>query len=479
MKKMKIPCLFENVTPLDEDSRFAKCLIKVQHDGSNPNGSYFDKKDIESCANETLRYTPILGSVIYDEDSEEYKLNGHDMKYTIVETEDGYELKISHIERIFGFVSPDAEIYFEYNEEKDKNFLITEGYLWKNYMDELEDILDRQDGQTQVSMEISIDESFEREDGLLQIKKYKFEGITMLGVPEAMKGANLQLFAEDTLSELKLNMEELTRVYSLEKEAEDLKEKVNKDEKQEFGLSIQNITDQIVPKLNSRKINREDYWGDSYEMSEFYFMDILPDDKVAIVINSDFEQRQYFGVPYSVNEDVITLDFDNKKSYINEWREMKGDSEPKVYSIDNTEFKNHIINKFNSIDTHEGEVKELGELKTSYSELEQKLEQMNDYQELKEFRESYNQAEYEAEVKEISTKFNLDIEEYQELEEKAINKELSKEQYEKELYCLVGIKQMKNNAKFSKVDKSTSEVKVQSNNKISSIYGELGKKYLK
>lgn len=482
MKKIKLPCLFEEIESV-EDKRLVKCSIKVQHDKDNPNGSYFEKDDIEQSAEKTLRYTPILGSIIYDEESEEYKLNGHDMKYKIIKTDEGYDLKISHIERIYGFVSPDAEISFEYDEESGKTFLVTEGYLWKNYMDELEDILNKKDGETQVSMEISVNESFEREDGLMQITDYTFEGITMLGVPEAMKGSKLQIFSDDAVSDLKLNMEELVRVYSLEKEEENLKKnKVKVDpenQTEEFGLSVQNLRDQINNQINSRMIEEEDYWGDKYQTREFWYMDILPDEKIAVVETANWSNRQYFGVPYSLNEDVVSLDFDNKKSYIQEWREMSSTDEPMVFNCENVQLKEHIINKFNSIDTHENEVKELNELKISKAELEAKFEEMKDYEDLKKFKESYDKAEYESEIKDISSKFNLDIEEYQELEEKAISGDLSKEQYEKELYCLVGMKQLENNSKFSKVDKPTCEVKVQNNVKISSRYGELGKKYSK
>ena len=483
MKKMKLPCLFEDISSFDEDKRLVKCSIKVQHDKDNPNGSYFDNEDIKKCADKTLRFTPILGSIIYDEESEEYKLNGHDMKYKIIKTDEGYDLKISHIERIYGFVSHDAEISFEYDEEKDKTFLVTEGYLWKNYMDELEDILNKKDGQTQVSMEISVNDSFERDDGLLQITDYTFEGITMLGVPEAMKGSNLQIFSEDALSKLKLDMEELVKVYSLEKEEENLNEN-NKNvdptnQIEEFGLSVQNITDQINTQINSRLVEREDYWGDKYQSRECWYMDVLPDEKIAIVENADWSCRQYFGVPYSVNEDVVTLDFDNKKSYIQEWREMSGEVEPIIFNCEDTQLKEHIINKFNSIDTHEKEVVELNNLKISYAELEVKFEEMKDYAELKEFKQSYDKAKYESEVKEISSKFNLDNEEYQELEEKAILGEITKEQYEKELFCVLGMKKFEVKKEFSKKDES-SEINILDNNETVKYepYGGLFKKYL-
>ena len=478
MDKMKLPCVFGEIASTEEDKRFAKCVIKVQHDKANLNDSYFDKKDMENCAAKSLRLTPILGSVVYAEDSEEYKLNGHDMEYRIVQNEEGYDLKISHVERIYGYVPHDAEISFEYDEDEDKTFLVTEGYLWKNYMDELEEILNRKDGETEVSMEISVNDSFEREDGLIQITDYTFEGITMLGVPPAMKGANLQLFSEDVVSKLKLDMEDLIQAYSLEKEEKNL----NKNEQTpgtEFSLSVDNITDQVISQLNARLVEREDYWGDKYQARGFYYMDLLPDEKIVIVENADYSCRQYFGVPYSVNEDVVTLDFDNKKSYIQEWREMSGDVEPIVFNCEDVQLKEHIINKFNSIDTHEKEIEELNNLKTSYAELMDKFEDMKDYDDLKKFKESYDKAEYESEINNITSKFSFEEDEISELREKAMSKEMSKEQYEKELYCLLGMKQLQEKEKFSRLEKPSCEVKVQNNVKISSRYGELGKKYSK
>lgn len=448
MKKMKLPCLFEDISSFEEDKRLVKCSIKVQHDKDNPNGSYFDNEDIEKCANKSLRYTPILGSIIYDEESEEYKLNGHDMQYKIIKTDEGYDLKISHIERIYGFVAHDAKISFEYDEEKDKTFLVTEGYLWKNYMDELEEILNKKDGQTQVSMEISVNDSFERNDGLLQITDYTFEGITMLGVPEAMKGSNLQIFSEDALSKLKLDMEELVKVYSLEKEEENLnKNNENIDpnsQTEEFGLSVQNITDQITTQINSRLVEREDYWGDKYQAREFWFLDVLPEDKIAIVENADWSCRQYFGVPYSVSEDVVTLDFDNKKSYIQEWREMSGDVESIVFNREDTQLKEHIINKFNSIDTHEDEVQELDSLKNSYAEL--KIE----FEKLKEFKEEYDRVAYENEVEEASKIFELDEEEIKELKDKVLSKEITIDQFKEKLGFKFAMKQMANKKETKK-----------------------------
>lgn len=474
MKYLRLPCQFENLSfDENDDKRLIKCKLKIQHDLSNPNKSYFDLEDIKNAAQKSLRHTPILGSVVYDEDSEEYRLNGHDMNYKIVKGNDGFELKISHIERIYGFIPHDAEIEYEYDEDADRNYLISYGYLWKNYLDEVEDILDKNDGNTDISMEISVEDSFERDDGLIQIKDYTFEGITMLGVPPGMIGANLELFSRESISNIKFEMEELCKTYALEKEEENLDKN---NQAKEFGLSVQNITDQITTQINSRFVEKEDYWGDKYQAREFWFMDVLPDDKIAIVENADWSCRQYFGVPYTLNEDVVTLDFDNKKSYIQEWREMSGEVEPKVFNCEDTQLKEHIINKFDSIDTHENEVAELENLKTSYAELEDKLNAMQDYAELKEFKENYDKAKYEKEIEDASKLFDLDEEEIKDLKDKAMNKEITVAEFEKELGFMFAMK-----VKDSKPVEKTKTNEVQVFDNVDSKYepyGGLFKKYL-
>lgn len=460
MSNYKYPCIFEDITQ-EEDSRFIKCKIKVQHDKLNLNKSYFEKDNMINCAEKSLRLTPILGSVIYDEEREEYRLNGHDMEYKIVQGEDGYEVKVHHIERIYGFVPQDAEITTEYNEEEDVTFLVTDGVLWKNYLDEVEDILNNKDGNTEVSMEISVQDYEDMEDGTPNITEYTFEGITMLGVAPAMKGANLQIFSSN-VSDFKEELKELVKAYSLEKEGNVLDNSIQQVEPtvepieeptveptiefseeiieepvveesttepvvEEFSLSVDNIVGQIHGILSQRFVEREDYWGDMYQAREFYFVDILPDDKVAILENSDFSRREFFGVPYSMDGDCVSLDFESKKLYIHEWREMTGGEQ--VYSIEDDTLKNVVVEKF------DGLVKEVTELKAQ-------LDEMSDYAELKAFKEQCDKEQFELEINTITDMFSLSEEEVAELKVQVLAKEITKEQYQEKLAFKLFMKQL-------------------------------------
>ena len=200
-----------------DDSRFVNCIIKVCHDGLNKNNSSFDKENMLRCAEQSLRECPILGSVVVDEVTGERRLNGHDIDMSLEETENGYEVKVRHIERIFGFIPHDAKIWAEYNPENEKTYVLTTGVLWTNYLDDVEDILNRQDGQCDVSMEITVDKSTMGVEGEENIKDFRFLGITMLGSDPAMELASLRI-ANFQMDELKTSLQEMMKMYAIEME---------------------------------------------------------------------------------------------------------------------------------------------------------------------------------------------------------------------------------------------------------------------
>ena len=206
-----------NLVRFSNDSRFLSCILKVCHDGDNVNETNFAKEDMLRCAEQSIRECPILGSVVVDEHTGEKRLNGHDMETELVETNEGYQLKVNHIERIYGFIPHDAKVWMEYDVEKEKSYILTNGVLWANYLDDVEDILDKKDGQTDISMEITVDDSTMGMNGIEQIKDFRFLGITMLHDRPAMEGANLKL-ANFQMDKLKTSLQEMMKMYAIEME---------------------------------------------------------------------------------------------------------------------------------------------------------------------------------------------------------------------------------------------------------------------
>ena len=395
-----------------DDSRFVNCIIKVCHDGLNKNNSSFDKEDILRCAEQSLRECPILGSVVVDEDTGEKRLNGHDIDMSLEETENGYEVKVRHIERIFGFIPHDAKIWAEYDSENEKTYLLTTGVLWTNYLDDVEDILKRQNGQCDVSMEITVDESTMGVEGEEVIKDFRFLGITMLNDSPAMVKCNLTL-ANFQMDELKTSLQEMMKMYAIEMEGG---ENMDKD------------------KVVEPEVKEE-----------------------------DFEELPAEPEKEKVVEDEFACDPKKKRNCEDDKKEEDEDKKKKDEEDMACKKKKY----------EELEVK-YSELEKSYAELEAKLESMADYAELKAFKDAYDAEQYKAKVDAISKEFGLAEKDFKDIREKAYAKEISLENYEEKL-ALISYRQNAKKNFGAEKEKNEAMIIDSTDTEEISIYGELDK----
>ena len=354
-----------NLVRFSDDSRFLSCILKVCHDGDNVNATNFAKEDMLRCAEQSLRECPILGSVVVDEK----RLNGHDMETELVKTEEGYQLKVNHIERIYGFIPHDAKVWMEYDVEREKTYILTNGVLWANYLDDVEDILDKKDGETDISMEITVDNSTMGMNGIENIKDFRFLGITMLHDRPAMEGANLKL-ANFQMDELKTSLQEMMKMYAIEMEGG---ENMDKDK----------------------------------------------------VVESEVKEEVFEEVP-TEPEEVVEDEFacDPKKKRNCEDDKKEEDEDKKKKDEEDMACKKK---KYEELEA------KYSALEKSYAELEAKLESMADYAELKAFKDAYDAEQYKAKVDAISKEFGLAEKDFKDIREKAYAKEISLENYEEKL----------------------------------------------
>lgn len=140
---------FVNLTSSDISPQVSKCEIKIMYLGKNRNGSYIDK-DTALKMSKTLRCVPIVAA--YNEDKEDFGDHGE-----VLHIEDG-EIKFSCKTVPYGFVAPDAEVWFqkfddtnEFGETTTREYLMTTGYLWTGQYPELDKCINEGQGQ---SMEI-------------------------------------------------------------------------------------------------------------------------------------------------------------------------------------------------------------------------------------------------------------------------------------------------------------------------------------
>ena len=109
----------------------AKCQIKVLYIGENRNNSVISKEVATKMA-QTLPGCPIVGW--YKEDVGDFRDHG-----SIIKIEEN-KIKMEKKTRPFGFIPPNAKVWFQFFEDTDefgnitlREYLVTEGYLWTQF----------------------------------------------------------------------------------------------------------------------------------------------------------------------------------------------------------------------------------------------------------------------------------------------------------------------------------------------------------
>lgn len=137
---------FINLQPLDINPMMSKCEIKVLYVGGNRNHSYITKEVATEMA-KTLRGAPIVG--YYKEEKEDFADHGEQMIW------DDEGIHFNCLTKPYGFVAPDAEVWFKKFEEEDsfgntieREYLMTTGYLWTGQFEEANIAIDRGTNQS-------------------------------------------------------------------------------------------------------------------------------------------------------------------------------------------------------------------------------------------------------------------------------------------------------------------------------------------
>lgn len=138
MSRMSIATIdnpeFINLQPLDINPLMSKCEIKVLYIGQNRNRSFITK-EVATEMSKTLRGAPIVGW--YKEEKGDFGDHGDRVIW------DGDGIKFECMTRPYGFVSPDAEVWFQKFEDTDdfgnkviREYLMTTGFLWTGQYEE-------------------------------------------------------------------------------------------------------------------------------------------------------------------------------------------------------------------------------------------------------------------------------------------------------------------------------------------------------
>ena len=146
---------FINLQPLDINPLMSACEIKVLYVGENRNRSYISK-EVATEMSKTLRGAPIVG--YYKKQKQDFADHGQQL---IIDDE-GFHFKV--LTRPYGFVAPDAKVWFQKFEDKDefgnsieRQYLMTTGYLWTGQFEEAQSVIDEGKPQSMELDEETID----------------------------------------------------------------------------------------------------------------------------------------------------------------------------------------------------------------------------------------------------------------------------------------------------------------------------------
>lgn len=278
MIKVSVPGEFKTDTSMKFSSVDTEGLLPVTlqscHIYDNRNGSYISKSSMNKAL-PTFSNRPILGHIIQKDDGT-FDFDSHNMEMVDDPWNEG-EQRVHYIEQPIGIVPESCNARLEYDEEKDKTYVVIDGWIFEDYGNGAAEII-KEKGGTKVSVELGVKEfSYNSKKKRLEIKDFVFMGVTALGehVGEGMLGSNMKLSdfscpedTKDTFKQSEITLEELNRKIQrieelyLEKggrsvKLEELLEKYNKT-MDDITFDIEGLTDEELEQLFKDNFEEED-----------------------------------------------------------------------------------------------------------------------------------------------------------------------------------------------------------------------------
>ena len=232
---------FINLSPLDINPLISKCEIKVFYLGPNRNNTLIDK-DTATEMSTSLRGSPIVG--YFKQEKGDFEDHGE------IVTIEGSKVTFGCKTIPYGFVAPDAKVWFQSFEQFDdegnshvREYLMTEGYLWTGQYPECKSVVD--EGRPQ-SMELDKDslngywsENVKPNMEFFIINDAIFSKLCILGedVEPCFEGASLYSNNQKTMG---------STLYTMMKELET----ALKGGKEQMDENL-NITPQVTPEADT------------------------------------------------------------------------------------------------------------------------------------------------------------------------------------------------------------------------------------
>ena len=254
-----------------------------------------------------------------------------------------------YIEQPIGIIPESCNARLEYDEEKEKTYVVVDGWIYEDYGNGAAEII-KEKGGTKVSVELGIkDFSYNPKKKRLEIEDFTFLGVTVLGehVGEGMLGSNLKLSdfcstennmvdfaqASEEIKELNMKIKHIEELY-LKKGGNGLKldellQKYNVKE-EDLDFEVEGLNDEELEKIFSEKFETDDASdvdvGDNLTEDELDSSTDIPDENDSDTDTDLDSDMQVDGE--CLEEDEEDTDEDVEKAEINDETSKK-----KTYSV--------------------------------------------------------------------------------------------------------------------------------------------------
>ena len=392
-----------------ENANLLKVKLSIQHDGANKNGTKFSLENIKK-AESTLRNIPILAYIKRDENGEAQDFDQHNMMQKVVETDEGYDLVTTYLERPIGVIPTETEITYE--EIDGRTYLCATGYIWKRYANEGFDIL-MQSEQKGTSMEIEIySGSKDKMDGLYDITDYGFLGVTCLGddVESGMFNTTITKYAAS--KSYKRELEDIYKeIFSLENGKEDTMPEEVKETVETIVEEVFEAKEEIVEEPIVEEVKEE-------------------------------EQPAEMPTEEKVVEEAITEEVTEEPT--EEVVEELAIEEPVVEEVEVVEECSNEYSIDELVEKLGAKELEINSLMSTIANYEEELNCLREFKAIKE------QEALVAKVEVIAEKFSsLEKAEIEAVKTRVLNNEITTAEFERELYYLVGVKALEAKANYA------------------------------
>jgi len=308
-----------------QNTQFMQASIAIMYDEDNRNYTAFEKADIEKAI-PSLFGIPVVGE--FDEEGGAFKGHGGRLEMD----DDG--MRYIQTTKPYGFVPESATVSWKMIEEpsgKMREYLVVEPVvLWSGRYQELNLLSQGKVGQ---SMEILVNDGYDREDDFFQITDFEFSALCLLGVEPAFEGAHAKLYTkytkEESYSQVEKEFKEIFAKYSKERGSDEMNfEKILEAIKNKYSAThkVEGLTiEDLETKLQGKEFTEETPVEEIFEALELEEVEVEP----TVDYKQKFEELEIEFNQLKTDKETIETEYatlkDAKEALDGEYSTLKND----------------------------------------------------------------------------------------------------------------------------------------------------------